>query len=105
MHDARGVRLGKTLRGLMRDVGQLPDRQAARAEQRAQGLALHPFHRDERHAGLVADVVDGQDVRMVQRRGRLCFLLEAAEAIRIVATSHGRTFMAIERLSRVSRAR
>ena len=83
MHDARGVRLGQTLGGLMGDIGQLPHGQTACDEEVAQGHALHPFHRDERHAGLLADVVDGQDVRMIQRGGGLRFLLEPAETIGI----------------------
>ena len=70
MDDARGVRLGQTLRGLMRDVGHCRTGRRPRRGGRARSRP-HPFHRDERPAGLLADVVDGQDVRMIQRGGAL----------------------------------
>ena len=84
MHDARSVRLRKTLGDLVGDVGEPSRRQPAVGQQIAQGLALHPFHGDERHAGLMANVMDGQDVRMVQGGSRLGFLLEAMQTISIV---------------------
>ena len=104
MHDARGMRLGETLRDLMSDVGELSC-ETADGEQVAQGLALRPFHGDERHADLMADVMDGQDIGMIQGGGRLGLLLEPTETIGIVGEPPRRTLMAIERLSRVSRAR
>ena len=55
-----------------------------RRPQVAQGFALHPFHGDERHAGLIANVMDGEDIGMVQGGSRLGFLLEAMQTIAIV---------------------
>jgi hypothetical protein len=45
--------------------------------------ALEIFHGDKRHAILLADVVNGADIGMVQGRGRLCFALEARQSLRI----------------------
>ena len=84
MHDARGMRLRETVGDLVGDVGEPSRRQPAVGQQVAQGLAFHPFHGDERHAGLMADVMDGQDVGMVQGGSRLGFPLEATQAISIV---------------------
>ena len=44
-----------------------------------QGLAFEELHRDEGAAVLLADVVDGADVRVIERRGRLGFALEARQ--------------------------
>ena len=46
-------------------------------------LPFEQFGHDERRIALRADVVHRQDVGMVQRCGRVCFLLESAEAIGI----------------------
>ena len=43
-------------------------------DQRIQRLALHVLHDNEVGALLVRDIVDGDDVGMVQRGGRLSFL-------------------------------
>ena len=85
MHDACGMRLRETLGYLMGDVGEPSRRQPAVGQQLAQGPALHQFHDDEGHAGLVADVMDGQDVGMVQGGSGLGFLLETTQTIAIVA--------------------
>ena len=84
MPDARGVRLRETLGDLVGDVGEPSRREPAGGQQVAQGRAVHPFHGDERHAGLIANVVDGQDIGMVQCGRGLGFLLEATHAIGIV---------------------
>ena len=83
MHDARGMRLRETLGYLLGDVGEPSRRQPAGGQQVAQGLALHPFHDHEGHAGLMANVMDGQDIGMVQGRSRLGFLLETTQTISI----------------------
>ena len=64
-------------------VNGLAHRQAARTQLIAERLALQQLRDDVGRAVLVPDVIDGQDVRMVQRRGRLRLLREPAEAIRI----------------------
>src|SRR5437762_507178 len=47
------------------------------ADQRAQLHALDVFHRHEHHVAALADVVNGDDVRMVEAAGGLGFLVEA----------------------------
>ena len=84
MHDARGMRLRETVGDLVGDVGEPSRRQPAGGQQVAQGLAFHPFHGDERHAGLMANVMDGQDIGMVQGGSRLGFLLETTQTISVV---------------------
>ena len=49
----------------------------------AQRLALQQFADDVRRAFVRADVVDGEDVGMIQRRRGAGFLLEAAKAVGI----------------------
>jgi hypothetical protein len=53
---------------------------------------------------VTADIVDGADVRMRQRRNRPRLALESRAAVRIAAKSAGSTFTATVRSSRVSRA-
>jgi hypothetical protein len=48
-----------------------------------QRAALEQFHDEEAHAVLEADVVDGEDVRVVQRAGRAGLELEPTPALRI----------------------
>ncbi len=47
----------------------------------AQGLAGHVLHHDVGRAVLLAPVVDGDDVRMVEARGRLRLAAEALDAV------------------------
>jgi hypothetical protein len=47
------------------------------AQQLAQVQAIHKFHEQEIKATRLAKIVDGDDVRMVQRRQRLGFAREA----------------------------
>ncbi len=84
MHDACGMRLGETLGNLVGDAGSASWRQLAARQQVAQAPARYPFHDDERDAGLMANVMDGQDVGMVQGGSRLSLLLETTQTVRIV---------------------
>ena len=56
-----------------------------------QRRALQILHDDERPTVLLADVVDGADVRVVQRRGRLRFAREPAQGLGIASTSSSET--------------
>ena len=46
---------------------------------------------------MLADLIDGADVGMVQRGRRLGFALETGESLRILATSSGRNLRATKR--------
>ena len=48
-----------------------------------QGLAVQILHGNESLPILLADVIDGANVGMVQGRSRLCFTLEAAKRLRV----------------------
>ena len=75
---ARPVRdLDGVVDGLAR--GERPGPQAL-----AQRLALQQLGHDVGRALVRADVVDGEDVGVVERAGGPRFLLEAAEALRVV---------------------
>jgi hypothetical protein len=54
--------------------------EGAGLQQLAQGLALDQLHDDERAAGPPPDLVDGDDVGVVEGRGRTRLVLEAGEA-------------------------
>ena len=79
--DAGGVRLRQRVGDLNR-VATSRRRAAGsfRAITLIERLALDELHRDEVDAVFAADVVDGDDAGMVQRRGGLRFLDEAAAA-------------------------
>jgi hypothetical protein len=55
------------------------------SEQIAQGLAFEQFHDDERVAVVLVDVVDGADVRMIQRGCGPRFPAKALQCMRIGA--------------------
>ncbi len=75
--DARAVRLGEALGDLRGEVEELARRNGLRGDELAQRAPLDQLHRDVRRFAGCADVVDRQDVRVVQRRGRPRLLLEA----------------------------
>ena len=83
VHDAAAVR-GVERRG---DLGRVLERRRDRhrplRNQPVQPRAVHQLHRDERRPIVLVDVVDGDDVRVVERRSRTGFLDEAALAIGI----------------------
>jgi hypothetical protein len=58
-----------------------------RVQQRAQRVALDQLHRDVGDAVALADVVDRDDVRVVERAGRARFGLESPQPVRIFADS------------------
>ncbi len=61
--------------------------------------AVQKLHGDERLAVLLADLVDGADVGMVQRGRGLRLALETGQACGSWATSSGRNFRATKRSS------
>ena len=77
MHDPREVRGGERLADLRGVAQRLVERQAAR-DRPVERLALDEFHRDEVQLVGAVDLVDGDDVGVVERRGRAGLVLEAA---------------------------
>ena len=67
--DACGVRGVERVGHLRDDAGDLGDWQRTAGEASREGFALVVRHRDERLAGVVADLVDRRDVRVIERAG------------------------------------
>ena len=84
MHDAGGVGLGQPVGHLRGDVQRPARRQARPGQQLAQRLAFDQLHADVGLIAGLAQLVDGDDGGMVQRRGGAGFLFEAAQPIGIV---------------------
>jgi hypothetical protein len=61
-----------------------------------ESLALKTFHGDEGFTIFFADVMDGADVGMVQRRGSFGFAAKAAEGLRIPGEVFGEKFKSDE---------
>ena len=81
--DAGGVRAGEPVGQLAGDVEHLPGRQRELgANQVAQRRAVHELHDGEGQPGRLADLVDGDDVGVVEGRGRAGLLGESTEAVR-----------------------
>ncbi len=59
--------------------------QAATCHALLEGLAFQPFHRDERCAFGLADVIDSADVGMVQCRCGPCFPLKSCERAAVMS--------------------
>ncbi len=77
MNDEVFVRMRQRLRGLERDADRLLDRQGpVPPKSIAEALAAYVRHREPEPAGCFAGVVDGQHVRMLQRRGEPDLTLE-----------------------------
>ena len=94
-------------------VGDLP-REVEDPRRPASGPALdeaadrepfEPLHRDERLSVVLAELVDGADVRMLERRGEACLPLEPGEPLARAAASLRRSLMATSRPRRMSSAR
>ena len=79
--DALGVRGGEPPRDLDRVVERLAQRQRAARHALAQRLAFEQLGDHVRRAVVRADVVDGEDVRVVERAGGARLLLEAPQAV------------------------
>src|SRR6185436_3229192 len=72
-----------SLGDLRADVDDLPRRQRALVDHRAEVGALDVLHHDVRRVRIGADFVDGDDVRVVQRRRRARFVGEARERVAV----------------------
>ena len=76
MHDAALVRVGERLGDVAQDVDRGGDRHGPVREPRAQRLPLDERHRVVRQPVDVAGGDDGDDVRLLERRGELDLALE-----------------------------
>ena len=77
------VRGGESLGGLPRVVDRLARRAARLAAVAAQRFPFEQFGDDVRRASVAADVVDGQDVRVIELTGSARLLFEAMQPARI----------------------
>ena len=83
MDDPTGVRGREATRDSERDGDGLVHRQRPRVETLAQALPFQAFGHEERRAAVLADVVDGEDVRVIERACRSRFVRKAAQALGI----------------------
>ena len=83
MNDVALVRGGQSAGDLGGVIERLPRRHGALPDARAQRLALQQFGDDVVEPAFVADIVDGQDVRMVEHARGARFLLEAPQSVRV----------------------
>ena len=83
MDDAARVRGGEAAGRLQDDGNSLIDRQRALVDAAAQAFAVEAFGHEERQAAKLTDVVDGKNVRVVERAGGPGFVGEASQAIGI----------------------
>ena len=60
------------------------EREAARREERVEGLALDQLHREEPAAAVLLDRVDGDDVGVVERGEGARLTLEAGQALGVL---------------------
>ena len=80
VHDPFGMGGGEAFGNLPGDRPGLPDRQGAVRDRLAERAALDELHGNPRQAVALADVVDGDDGRMVERRGGAGFGFETPAA-------------------------
>ena len=83
MHDRCGMRGRKRRRRLDRDVENFAKRQRTALQPFAHGLALDELRHQEPRSVVIADLVNGQDVGMIERGSGAGFVQEPAHALRI----------------------
>jgi len=74
------------------DIENSIEFQGLASDQVLQGYAVEKLHDDEGFSVLLADVVDGADVGMIESGGGLRFALEASKGLRIVGDVVGKKF-------------
>jgi hypothetical protein len=82
MDDAGSMRGCQRVRDLDGVLQRVSDPEPRASDDNSQGRTGHVFHRDEVRPAVLADVVDGDDVGMVQRGGGARFLDESLAAFR-----------------------
>ena len=84
MDDAGGMCCCQCIRNLNGNVQRDEQTHPRRLHLLAQRLTINVFGDDEVRLVRPADFVNGEDVRVVERRGRTCFLREAAHTFSIL---------------------
>ena len=87
----------KRRRRLDRDVEDFAQRQRAAGDPFAQRFAFDELRHEESRAVVIADFVNGEDVRMIERRGGARFVQEAVHPLRIAGEFGRNTFSATDR--------
>ena len=105
MHDAFVVSGRQAICDLHGVFDDFSLRNGPAIEHGAKAFSLQQLGNQKRRAVVVAYVVDRENVRMIEGRDGLRFLLEAAQAVASRAKDSGRIFSATSRPRRVSRAR
>ena len=105
MDDPLLVRGLERLGDLLRDRQRLVDRNRALCNSVGERRPLDQLHHERTDAVGLLQAVDLRDVRMIQRRQRLGFALEARQPLGICAKASGRTLIATWRPRFVSVAR
>src|SRR5437867_1404736 len=80
MDDRGAMRGGEPVGELNANIEQLAYGDFTLSDERMKRVSIHQFRDDERNTALIPDIVNGQDIRMVERAGVTCFLLEALAA-------------------------
>ena len=92
MEDALSVRRLEPARDLKGMLDRLANSDRAAIQPVAKRLPFEQLGYDERRFGMGADVVHGEDVRVVQRRRGAGFLLESMQAIDVGRKCRGKDF-------------
>ena len=84
VNDSLAMRCGQRVSQLDRVGDRLIERQCASCEALGERPALDQFHHQVLGSILIADIVQGADVRMVQARDGARFAIEAAAELRVI---------------------
>lgn len=90
MDDALRVGGIEGIRNLLPDIKDRRLRHRPRAERRLERVPLEQLHHEEALRLVPAEVVDRADVRVIERRGRPGFALEALDCGRVVCQFSGK---------------
>ena len=84
MHDAQFVRAGQAFGHLHGDGNHAAHRKGAGGQQFAQGFAFDQFEHQKIAAFMVADVMQGADIRMSELGDRARFIFQALALFRFL---------------------
>ena len=89
MHDSLFMRRFERFTDVFRNLQSFFDWNRTALDAFVQRLAFYKFEHEKTGIVSLLEIVDGGDVRMVQRSQNLCFALEAADALRITREFFG----------------